>query len=206
MTHSHSPPDARLQKLLGLLSRHSSDNSAASDPQPLEGHAQAAVSLVLRTATDLEVLLIKRAESERDPWSGHMALPGGRRESGDPDLAGTAIRETAEETGVELGARGWRLGRLAEVSPISKRLPRLTIVPYVFGVPPDVTASVNSPEVESVMWVELSTLRDPEIHQTTMIHLPEGPRAFPCFQVGEHAVWGLTYGILTGFLELFDGA
>ena len=114
MTHSHSPPDARLQRLMDLLS---SDGGAASDPQPLEGHAQAAVSLVLRTAAELEVLLIKRAESERDPWSGHMALPGGRREPGDPDLAGTAIRETAEETGVELEARGWRLGRLAEVSP-----------------------------------------------------------------------------------------
>ena len=184
----------------------SSDGGAASDPQPLEGHAQAAVSLVLRTAADLEVLLIKRAESERDPWSGHMALPGGRREPGDPDLVGTAIRETAEETGVELGARGWRLGRLAEVSPTGKRLPRLTIVPYVFGVPPDVTASVNSSEVESVIWIELSTLHDPEIRQTTTIHLPEGPRAFPCLQVGEHAVWGLTYGILTGFLDLFDGA
>ena len=188
---------------MGLLS--GDGHAAASDPQPLEGHAQAAVSLILRTATDLELLLIKRAESQRDPWSGHMALPGGRREPGDPDLAGTAIRETAEETGVELGSRGWHLGRLDEVFPTSEHLPRLTIVPYVFGVPHEVTASVNSPEIESVMWVELSTLRDPGTRQTITIDLPEGPRAFPCFRVGEHAVWGLTYGILTGFLKLFDG-
>ncbi len=160
------------------------------------------MSLVLRTTTELELLLIKRSESERNPWSGHMALPGGRRESLDPDLAGTAIRETAEETGVELGSLGWHLGRLDEVSPTSKRLPLLTVVPYVFGVPPQVTASVNSPEIESVMWVELSTLRDPDTRGTTTIDLPAGPAAFPCFQIGRHAVWGLTFRILTGFLEI----
>jgi len=203
VTDYQVPPDARLQRLTALLSN---DGRAVSDPQPPEGHAQAAVSLILRTNAELELLLIKRALSERDPWSGHMALPGGRREPIDPDLTGTAIRETAEETGVELGSLGWHLGRLDEVSPTSKRLPLLTIVPYVFGVPHQVTASVNSPEVESVMWVELSTLRDPDTRGTTTIELPEGPRAFPCYQVDGHAVWGLTFRILTGFLEIFDGA
>ncbi len=201
MAIHQAPPDARLQRLMSLLS---GEEWAAHDPRPPEGHAEAAVSLILRTATELELLLIKRAESERDPWSGHMALPGGRRESIDPDLAGTAIRETAEETGVQLRSFGWPLGRLDQVSPTSKRLPRLTIVPYVFGVPDQVSASVNSPEIESVMWVELSTLRDPATLGTTTIDLPGGSKAFPCFQVGGHAVWGLTFHILTGFLEVFE--
>ena len=202
MTDNDLPPDPRLQRVTALLS---SDGRRASEPEAPEGHAQAAVSLVLRTTAELEILLIKRAESERDPWSDHMALPGGRRESGDLDLVGTAIRETAEETGVELESRGWPLGRLDEVSPTSKRLPRLTVVPYVFGVPQEVTASVNSPEIDSVMWVELSTLRDPDTLGTTTIDLPEGPRDFPCLQVGGHAVWGLTFRILTDFLEILGG-
>ena len=201
MAPYEAPPDARLRKLMDLLTH---GDGAATEPQLPEGHAQAAVSLILRTTYELEILLIKRAESEQDPWSGHIALPGGRRESVDPDLAGTAIRETAEETGVELRTRGWHLGRLSEVSPTSERLPRLTVVPYVFGVPHEVTATVNSPEVEAVMWVELSTLRHPDTLGTTTIHLPGGPRAFPCFQVGGHAVWGLTFRILTGFLELLE--
>jgi hypothetical protein len=54
------------------------------------------------------------------------------------------------------------------------------------------------------MWVELSTLRDPDTRGTTTIELPEGPKAFPCYQVDGHAVWGLTFRILTGFLEIFD--
>ena len=196
-----APPDARFQLLMARLSRQA---WAKRDPEPPEGHAQAAVSVVLRATAELEVLLIKRAESERDPWSGHMALPGGRRETTDPDLAGTAIRETAEETGVELRSRGWHLGRLEEVSPTSNRLPRLTVVPYVFGVPHQVAASVNSPEIDSVMWVELSTLRNPDTRGTTTIDLPEGLRTFPCFQIGGHVVWGLTFRILTGLLQIFE--
>ena len=201
MTDYQAPPDARLQRLMARLSRQT---WAKRDPEPPEGHAQAAISVVLRTTDELEVLLIKRAESERDLWSGHMALPGGRWDVTDSDLADTAIRETAEETGVELRSRGWHLGRLEEVSPTRNRLPRLTVVPYVFGVPRQIAASVNSPEIDSVMWVELSTLRNPDTRGTTTIDLPEGRRTFPCFQIGGHVVWGLTFRILTGLLQVFE--
>ena len=45
---------------------------------------EAAVSLLIRpTSERLDFLAIKRTESARDPWSGHMALPGGRRLVGD---------------------------------------------------------------------------------------------------------------------------
>ena len=202
MTESSTPPDVRLQRLARLLS---TDRTVAHEPPNVEDCGQAAVSLVLRAAADMELLLIKRAEAEWDPWSGHMALPGGRRDPNDRDLVATAVRETGEETAVDLEASGWRLGRLEPVHPAGQTLPRLMIVPYVFGVPPEITAVVNSPEVDSVMWVDLSTLRDPATLRTTTIHLPEGPTVFPCFRVGEHAVWGLTYRIVAGFLELAGG-
>ena len=134
-----------------------------------------------------------------------MALPGGRRDPTDPDLEHTAVRETEEETGVELGSQGWRLGRLEELTPSTNRPPLLTIAPYVFGVPDHVTASVNSHEVESVMWVSIETLRNPSTGGTTTIDLPDGPRGFPCFRVEGHAVWGLTFRILTEFLEIIAG-
>jgi len=63
----------------------------------------AAVALVLLDGPQgIEILLIKRAERADDPWSGQIALPGGRYDVGDRDLEATAVRETREETGVDL--------------------------------------------------------------------------------------------------------
>ena len=54
---------------------------------------EAAVSLLIRPRDQLEILLIKRALHDTDPWSGHVALPGGRRDDTDADLLETAVRE-----------------------------------------------------------------------------------------------------------------
>lgn len=176
----------------------------ANDPLVLEGnYVQASVALVLRARDPLELLLIKRAKSERDPWSGHMALPGGRRDPSDDDLLRTAVRETLEETAVDLERKGSPLGRLEEVAPSSPSLPKLTITPYVFGVPASVDARVASREVDRVYWVGLSELAAPRTRSSIDIPLPGGTRSFPSFVVdGEH-VWGLTYRILERFLQLY---
>jgi 8-oxo-dGTP pyrophosphatase MutT (NUDIX family) len=192
--------DPRFWVLSEALASYAGD---ANDPLILEGEVvQASVALVLRARDTLEVLLIKRATSERDPWSGHMALPGGRRDPVDADAIDTARRETMEETAVDLVGAGTPLGRLDEVRPSNARLPRLTISPFVFGVPGAVEASVASREVEQVFWVPLDILRSHDTRSTISIPLPGGTRDFPSFRVhGEH-VWGLTYRILEQFLAL----
>ena len=195
-------PDARLRR---LVERLSGQPQHGSEPEPLDGHTEAAVALILRASAELEVLLIKRAESERDPWSGHVALPGGRRDAKDADLTQTSIRETAEETGVELSSSGWSLGRLGRVVPSHPTLPPITITPYVFGVPETIEANANSAEVDQVLWVTLPVLLDPKTRGTTNILLPEGSADFPCYWVDGHAIWGLTFRILSEFGELAGG-
>ena len=197
MTDSGDMQDFRLRRLTRKIARHPAN---VNNPEPREGYAQAAVALVLRAADEVELLLIKRAKSVRDPWSGHVALPGGRRAPADPTLLETAIRETSEETGIELGASGCYLGRLTEASPSNQQLPRITVIPYVFAVPPYLDSRVNSVEVESVIWVSTETLLNPNSTRTTSIQLPEGPVKFPSYRVGEHQIWGLTFRILTEFL------
>ena len=51
----------------------------------------------------------------------------------------------------------------------------------------------------------LPVLLDPKTRGTTTISLPEGPADFPCYWVGGHAVWGLTYRILSEFSGLAGG-
>lgn len=193
--------DPRFWVLSEALASYAGD---PNDPLVLQdGYLQAAVALVLRANDPLELLLIKRATSERDPWSGHMALPGGRRDEADADLLATARRETLEETGVDLAVEGRPLGRLDEVAPSNPRLPKLTIAPFVFAVGAHTEARVASREVERVCWVNVAELRAPTTRSTVEIPLPGGPRGFPSFHVlGEH-VWGLTYRILERFLEVY---
>lgn len=170
-------------------------------PAPGAPRIQAGVALVLREPDPVDLLLIKRAESPRDPWSGHMALPGGRLEVGDAHLLATAMRETREETGVILeGASTW-LGTLAPLNPVSKRLPPISVVPHVFLAPAAAEAYVASREVESVHWVPLAELRSEAVREEVEITFPDGgSRVFPCYRVDGQIVWGLTYRILTDFL------
>ena len=192
---STSPIDHRFARLRTVLA-----SSAPVDPALPSGHSEAAVSLILRSRVELELLLIKRAEAPNDPWSGHMALPGGKREPGDTSLLHTAVRETLEETGLALGTNGEHLGRLSRLDPSTRRLPPLTITPFVFGVDAEADAHTESPEVERVFWVPLTELTAPDAVGVYRYRSEDLIRRFPAFMVDEHPVWGLTYRVLDEFL------
>lgn len=191
--------DPRFDALREALAAYASDED---DPVLLPGdYIEAGVALVVRGRAPLEVLLIKRARRRGDPWSGHMALPGGRRDPSDESILHTAVRETAEETGVDLARLGVHLGSLDVVRPESAALPRMSITPHVFGVPSDAPAHVASEEVDAVHWVTIDLLRLPGTRGSVEIALPGGTRSFPCLRVADDVVWGLTYRILDDFLR-----
>ena len=169
-----------------------------------EGYRYAAIALVLRAASsgEPELLMIKRAEAENDPWSGHVAYPGGRMDPTDRDLEHTAIRETWEETGVDLARDGRILGTLDDISPRTPTLPRLIIRPFVAVVKPDV-AITQSAEVAEVFWVPLFAIRQTTAWGRAMVRIRGvGDREEDVFQHGEYTVWGLTHRALNQFLEL----
>jgi 8-oxo-dGTP pyrophosphatase MutT (NUDIX family) len=164
----------------------------------------AAIALVLRPAAngEPELLMIRRAEVERDPWSGHVACPGGRMEPGDPDLAHTAMRETLEETGVDLARDGRILGALDDVVPRTPALPRIVIRPFVAVAGRDATAAPSA-EVAEAFWVPLERLVDPGAWGRAVVAIRNvGPRDVDAFRHGDFVVWGLTHRALTQFLEL----
>jgi 8-oxo-dGTP pyrophosphatase MutT (NUDIX family) len=159
------------------------------------------VALMLRPAdAGLEFLAIKRAEHDRDPWSGHMALPGGRREEGDESLWQTSVRETREEIGVDLEGAGRLLGQLDDVYPRTRRIPAIAITPFVVAVGLDVVAHTSS-EVEYAVWVPLQVVVD-EGARGTLVHDALPDREFPTIEYGGHVIWGLTLRILSQVEEL----
>lgn len=173
---------------------------------PAEGDRRAAVALLVRLDETREkptpqLLLIKRATFEGDPWSGHVALPGGRREPADRSLERTVVRETWEETAIDLERDGRLLGCLDELAPRTPVLPPIIITPFVGLVRFDVDI-VASPEVAEWFWADISALRDPEISREVVLELATGPRAVMSLQHGAHTIWGLTERILRQFLSL----
>jgi 8-oxo-dGTP pyrophosphatase MutT (NUDIX family) len=162
---------------------------------------RASVALIVRPGDPgLELLLIRRAERAGDPWSGHMALPGGRAEPGDTDAVHTAIRESREEVGVSLDRRSL-IGRLDDVQPISGA-PRIAVSAWVFATGAG-TATRTNHEVDLTLWVPVRDLLHPAARREYLHALEEGePLRFPAFGYDEYVIWGLTHRILTQFLDI----
>ena len=163
---------------------------------------RAAVVLMLRGSPsgELELLLIKRATYEGDPWSGHIALPGGRQEPDDPSLEDTAIRETREEIGVDLAHDGCIIGSLDDVRPHTVRIPSIVISPFVALLARDVPL-VLSDEVAEAFWVPVTVFQARDAVRDVVLQLGGAPRTVRSFQHGGYTIWGLTERILEQFVH-----
>lgn len=158
-----------------------------------DGPGWAATALVLGDGPHGPgVCFIHRAERAGDRWSGHMALPGGRRDPGDRDLATTARRETLEEVGLQLPAP---VGRLADVGGPGRCRQVAAFVFLLDEQPPLVPEPC---EVQAALWIPLRDLLDP---RAAVRHHWSGLVGFPGIRHGERVIWGLTHRIVAGFVE-----
>lgn len=161
---------------------------------------EAAVALILAPGAgeELELLLIERAERSGDPWSGQMALPGGRREETDDGLLDTARRETWEETGIELPPNSL-LGELDDLFPNIKVLPEIVVRPFVFGLEFR-PAVIPTREVAAHLWISLLELQ--QRRRPAEVVIRQEKRKVDAFVLGERVVWGITYRIVATLLGM----
>lgn len=151
-----------------------------------------------------DILFIKRATVEGDPWSGQMAFPGGHMDPDDSSLRMAAIRETVEETGVDLSSDVY-LGRLAHQRPANRpRRSPLAVIPFVFGVTRDPKIKINH-EVEAVVWGSISGMLDGTLKETQTFEWAGNSSEFDGYLLGKGKfVWGLTYRTLQTLFETVD--
>jgi len=184
-----------LERARRALARYAAQEISAPEARP------AAVALILvEPSSGLEALFIKRAARAGDPWSGQVAFPGGRHDPDDGDLLATAIRETREETGVEL-SDAERLGVLDDLYPRTPTLPPVRVRPFVFALPAR-QPLVATAEVERAFWVPLARIVEPSVRRDVKLLLGSVERVFPAYDLGEDVIWGMTERILTPFLRL----
>ena len=168
-----------------------------------EGLRWAAVALVLRgeVLEEAELLFIRRAERGGDPWSGHVAFPGGRRDATDATLEVTARRETREELALDLDADAELLGVLDDLRPRAAALPSIAVRPYVFRLSRDVVLVPNE-EVHSTFWVPVSELLDPARTVEHVFDRDGAQMRFSAYQCGDDVVWGMTERLVTQLLAV----
>lgn len=188
---------------------HIHEALATSSPSylPIEGRSRAAVALLLREGPSpenpVEVLFIERAQRKSDPWSGHIAFPGGRMDPGDGSERVTAERETHEEVGLILGSAPY-LGRLDDISGRAAAASQMVVSAHVYQLPDPTVPVIPNIEVASAFWFPLMDLLDTA--RQVKYTVPIGGREidFPGIALGDaggQVLWGMTYR----FIEIFLG-
>jgi 8-oxo-dGTP pyrophosphatase MutT (NUDIX family) len=162
---------------------------------------RAAVAMIMRELPgDLEILFIERATNVRDPWSGHLALPGGKVEQGE-QARQAAERETREEIGVVLESERY-LGRMADI--VGANLP-VQVSCFAYAALSTAIHPVVSPEVRDVFWVRLSDIRDPQRHRMATVGFSGRSLEVPAIilpQPDKPVLWGITYRLVMQLLDI----
>lgn len=195
MTMDAASTDARLARIAQAVQGRTPLVAERDEP-----YFEAAVALVLRAtpAGVIELLFIKRATRDDDPWSGQIALPGGRYDPDDRSLEATAVRETFEEVSLDLRRDGAILGALDELRPRIPQLPPVIVRPYVATVAPHADV-LPSDEVAELFWAPLDLILAPESQRDTEIAVRGFTVRRSAIHFRGHVIWGMTEAILRQF-------
>ena len=188
-----------LTEIRAALQRH----EPVQLPAPRSERDRACVALIFAgPPTDPSLCFIRRAQREGDPWSGHMALPGGRATSGDPTPRAVAERETLEEVGVSLAGADY-LGALSDIS-LRRLVPNDSVLgSFAYHYGPELPPLHPDPsEVAAAFWIPAARLWDPAVQTEVEWKHGGGIMRFPGIAHGDDVIWGLTHRVLTMFGEL----
>ena len=170
--------------------------------RPAPGDREAAVMVVLRLHEGrFEMLFIKRTAWKSDAFSGHMAFPGGKCAPSDPDKLGTALRETLEETGIDLARCGVVVGSLSDIQPITPEVRHYVVTPYVALLLAPVVVKTNC-EVERFYWIPVSHLKLASTHKARAVVRLGVPVVDHVYEYQGETIWGMTGRIVHDFLDL----
>ena len=169
-------------------------------PRTVPGCRAAVAVVCCERAGTLHLLFIKRAERAGDPWSGHLAFPGGRIEADDPGPRAAAERETREEVGLDLGPEEY-LGRLDDLATVTTSM---RVAAFVYGISEPLPLR-GGDEVEEAFWYPFAELLDPERRALREFEHRGERGSWPSIDLrrpGSPFLWGVTYRFVAHLAEL----
>ncbi len=162
------------------------------------GEPRAAVGIIVCRRPVESVLLVKRIEHRDDPWSGHYAFPGGRREDVDETIFQTCIREVKEETGILLEPA--LLHQTCEPALAGRNVKAPILVqPYVFRIAEQPVVTIEEKEIARYTWLSTEQFRNLTRHQVVEVR---SAMIRPVYPMDDYFIWGFTYGLLCRLLGI----
>jgi 8-oxo-dGTP pyrophosphatase MutT (NUDIX family) len=162
---------------------------------PEEGGRPSAVLLLFADGPSPDVLLIERASTLR-AHAGQPAFPGGASDPEDESPAATALREAAEEVGLDPAS----VTVLATLPDLWLPVSSFVVTPVLAWWHRPHPVSVMDPaEVARVARIPVAELADPA--NRVQVRHPSG-YVGPAFAVQDMLVWGFTAGLLDRALVL----
>ncbi len=142
-----------------------------------------------------EILFTLRS-SNLSTHRGQVAFPGGKRDSTDPSIAYTALREAHEEIGLPPE-------QVELIAPLSQVVSRYGIVvtPYVGIMPADHPLHPNPDEIESIFRVPVEFFLEDRRERTDKLPFLENTYHVPCYRWEKYQIWGLSAVVLVEFLN-----
>ena len=144
------------------------------------------------------ILLLRRKKTRSDPWSGHFAFPGGKRDLEDDSIFQTCLRETREETTISLD--GSVLNRTLPLALAGRNVKApIQVQPFLFTLVKRPPVIVETSEIDSYLWLDVNKFTDTNRHSREEA-LPS--RLYPVYPLEDYFIWGFTYGLLCSILEV----
>lgn len=161
------------------------------DPERAAARRRASVLVPIVARPEELTVLFTRRTAHLKNHSGQIAFPGGGAEPDDASPEATALRETAEEIGLD-PARIELLGRLSDYHTRTG----YRVTPVVGLVTPPVELELDAREVDEAFEVPLSFLLDPANHQRHRREFQGRTVPFYAIPYRDYYIWGATAGML----------
>ena len=193
------------QKITALLAQTRDEDPITCPPLPgIQGKANQPAAVLIPLLFDRgewKILFIKRTKHETDRHSGQIAFPGGRFDKKDPSLMQTALRESAEEIGLDPTSVEI-LGQSCSMITVTG----YEVTPFVGILSWPIGLTLSPEEVEKILLIPITWLADSRNHRIELWTPRTNPDAkLPVIFFNEfdgEVLWGATAQILVDFLDL----